>query len=92
MSDNSIPSSSKEESACEGFLTCRFGLSSAASFPLDEGVGAASAVVRSGAKSACTGEASGAIVEEVACACLAEDGLVFGTGGALAFLKHEIKK
>ena len=44
---------------------------------------------RSGAKSVCTGEVTGAAVEEVGGVALAEDGLALGTGGALAFLKNE---
>ena len=86
MTDKSIPSRSEEERACGVFFTCWSGLSSRASFPLDEGVGADFSVVRSGAKSVCTGEASGAAVDEVADVPLAEDGLVFGTGGAMPFL------
>ena len=87
MSDKSIPSRSKEECACGVFFTCWSGLSSTVSFPLDEGVAVDFSVVCSGAKPACMGEASGATVDEVAAAPLAEDGLVFGTGGALLLLK-----
>ena len=86
MSDKSIPSRSEEERACGVFFACWSGLSSRVPFPLDEGVAVDFSVVRSGAKPACTGEASGAAVEEVAAAPLAEDGLAFGTGGALFLL------
>ena len=56
-------------------------------FPLGEGVAVDFSVVRSGAKSMSTGEASGAAVDVVAAAPLAEGGWAFGAGGALGLLK-----
>ena len=87
MLDKSIPLRNEEERVCGVFFACWSGLSSRVPFPPDEGVAIDFSVVRSGAKPACTGEASGAAVDEVAAAPLAEDGLVFGTGGALFLLK-----
>ena len=54
-------------------------------------MGVVSVVPRSGAKSFCTGEVTGDAVEEVGGVVLAEDGLAFGMGGALAFLRNEGK-
>ena len=54
-------------------------------------MGAVSIAPRSGAKSLCTGDVTGAAVEEVGGVVLAEDGLAFGMGGALDFLKNEGK-